>query len=55
MEHPEWQRRTLLFGLLGAAARKLTALQPRLYQIRSPQQGLNIKHDWSYTANCAGP
>ena len=35
MEHPKWQRRTLLFGMLGAAARKLTALQPRRQQQES--------------------
>lgn len=35
MDTPEWQRRTLLFGLLGAAARKLTALQPGRQQRES--------------------
>ena len=35
MQHPKWQRRTLLFGLLGAAARKLTALQPGRQQQES--------------------
>ena len=28
MNQPKWQRRTVLFGLLGAAARKLTAMRP---------------------------
>ena len=29
MDKPKWPRRTLLFGLLAAAARKLTAAKPR--------------------------
>lgn len=35
MDKPKWPRRTLLLGLLGAAARKLTALQPRRQQQES--------------------